>query len=237
MNEPTWDSGLKILPPQIYLDSEVEAILGSIQDSVGNDEFSVMFKGAWGDEGFMVSSDYYIPDQEVSGASVDYDENIGEKREQDGYNVIVHSHPFSTGNTFASGTDEEHVNSHFPCSLISDSEGKVAKAFLRIDTPNHGYKIKIEIDTDDLKYSVSHEREIEGLDKIKKSTYKVCQSHGQGYFNHYEHSNYHHMNAFKESKDDKKKGNGSKKLTKEELEKQQKNEENDYLDYHYSLGY
>ena len=165
-----WDSGLRVVEPKLIVDKDVELIAKAIQDDVGNDEFSVLFKGMWTDKGFKVTKEYYIPDQEVTGMSVDYEENIGIKRAQDGFNVVVHSHPFSRCRTTTkSGADEEHVSSHFPCSLITNDDGEISNAQLNLDTPNDEVKVGVEIDVDEIKYyNTAVEMEIVGLDKIKK---------------------------------------------------------------------
>jgi len=174
-----WDSGLRVVAPALIVDKDVELITKAIQDDVGNDEFSVLFKGMWTDKGFKITKEYYIPDQEVTGMSVDYEENIGTKRAQDGYNVVVHSHPFSRCRTTTqSGADEEHVSSHFPCSLITNDDGEISNAQLNLDTPNDEVKVGVEIDVDEIKYfNTAVEMEIVGLDKIKKK-YNKYSHHG-----------------------------------------------------------
>jgi len=169
----TWDSGLRTTEPCIYVEDRVGNILASIQKKIGTDEYSVLFKGYWDEDGFIVTNDYYIPKQTVSGASVDYDENIGEKRIKDGYNVVAHSHPFSVGTGNYSGADDTHINTHFPCSLLTDRDGDITSATLKLDTPSKDYKIKIEIESEDIKSCSSASEDIVGMDNIKKKTYST----------------------------------------------------------------
>jgi|TARA_Y100000310_G_scaffold83971_3_gene80646 hypothetical protein len=170
-NNVAWDSGLKTTKACIYVENRVNDILASIQKKVGNDEYSVLFKGYWDEDGFVVSNEYRIPKQKVSGASVDYEENIGELRVNDGWNVVAHSHPFSRGKGSYSGADDSHINTHFPCSLLTDGDGDIVNATLKLDTPNKDYRILLEIDSDDIKTCSANTEEIVGLDNIVKKTY------------------------------------------------------------------
>lgn len=202
-----WDSGLATREPCILLSDRVRKILKTIQDEVGNDEYSVLFKGDWESKGFTVSNNYYIPKQEISSMSVDYEENIGKLRNEKGYNVICHSHPFSSGTGNYSGADDSHINSHFPCSILTDKHGDIINATLKLDTshvdcilsikidPKNIEELDIEPDEDILKYQtkikelqdkieeISIEK-IVGMDNInyKWYNYKKDKHNSQGNF-------------------------------------------------------
>ncbi len=71
-------------------------------------------------------------------------EDLSVLREVHGYNVHLHSHPFG-GATGASHADKTHINSHFPCSLISDDDGDIIDAYLLL-TLNDGRKMTINVE-------------------------------------------------------------------------------------------
>lgn len=199
----TWDSGLSILEPTIILHPEIELILGSVQDDVKSNEFSMLFKGKWNGEGFYVSNDYKIPLQEVGSCSVDYKEDISKYREE-GFNVITHSHPFSASrNGGFSRADEEHVNSHFPCSLLSNSEGEVIAGSLLVDLKDDS-KLTVSIPLKDIKVEVVNTTiEVEGIDNIKeeRTTRSIC---GYPYNAGYNENEYEYDYDWNKDKDKKK---------------------------------
>lgn len=75
-------------------------------------EFSIYLHGDYDNDGNLIISDtFYIPKQNVSGASVDYKEEP-----HSFYNGCLHRHP--NGVTSFSGTDEKYINSNFEFSLL-----------------------------------------------------------------------------------------------------------------------
>ena len=81
-----------------------------------HNEFSIILKGSMTDDGFVVSEDLLIPEQTVSGASVDYDNIKMLEYKQQGYNTVIHFHPMSLSKF--SGTDDEYINTNFDCSIL-----------------------------------------------------------------------------------------------------------------------
>ena len=126
--DETWDSGLVITSPTIYIPQIIEATCDAIQANVNNNEFSILCKGAFDKDGFVLSSEYLIPKQKVGMASVDYEEDISLLKAE-GWNVVIHSHPFSKGSTF-SQSDMDSINSHFPCSILYAGNGFVLASLL-----------------------------------------------------------------------------------------------------------
>lgn len=172
-----WDSGLKIVPVEIVFDHKLLAICNSIQTKNPDDEFSILVKGSWGDNGFILTSDYIIPPQKVSRTSVDYEGDISTYRTL-GYNAVIHSHPFASSSF--SKNDEEHINTHFDCSILY-SLGKftVGTVSFRLDESR---KLKLPISTIT---PFSYTEPIVGLENIKKSTdYKTdCAEYYTEYYN------------------------------------------------------
>jgi len=118
--DTVWDSGLKIIKnPKVLIPLKILLVCQKIQEKIGYKEFSILCRGAWYFEGFKVSEDYIIPEQEVTSSSVDYLEPL-EQYKQRGYNVVIHSHPWGHhyGGTSFSASDEETINAHFVCSVL-----------------------------------------------------------------------------------------------------------------------
>lgn len=117
-----FDSGLKVLDMhtqkiQIDIPREILNACDELQAHVGHNEFSIVCKGAWDDDGrYLIGSEYKVPKQKVEGAAVDYDLVHLEQLKLEGFNTVIHSHPFKS-DTFSS-SDSETINSHFECSVL-----------------------------------------------------------------------------------------------------------------------
>lgn len=203
-----WKSGLKVVVPEVFLSEGLEELFAEIQSRMVKQfhEFSVLLKGDWDEDfgGFYISKEYYIPLQEVTGASVDYyvsfdteaecdealaifkdlgmevikgshmdgdiitfhiEENLHKLR-KDGYNVIAHSHPFSSSDASFSSADHEYINSHFPCSILLNKESEVSKASLLLPTTQKSLKIRIITDEITPLIKVRPKITVDGMDKI-----------------------------------------------------------------------
>lgn len=129
-----FDSGLKVIKThnekiEVQIPAKIINVCNSLQRSVDRNEFSIVCKGRWEDGEYIVDEDFKVPKQEVAGASVDYDNEDLERLKLEGYNVVIHSHPFESSNFSAS--DEETINSHFECSILY-SVGKFSAATVAI---------------------------------------------------------------------------------------------------------
>jgi hypothetical protein len=141
-----WDSGLSVIKPEICIHPDVLRISKTIQEKVKNNEFSVLFKGYWGEDvGFIVEPDFYIPKQKVSFSSVDYDEDLHPHKVK-GYNTVIHSHPFSKNSVF-SFADEDTINSNMDCSILFTN--RFVEATLRVKIKD-GIMLKIPVDENDI---------------------------------------------------------------------------------------
>ena len=98
-------------------------------------------------------------------------------RENEGFNVIVHSHPFDYGEGGFSPTDESHINSHFDCSLLYTSAKKVDINRLLVRTKD--YVIRLE----NVKVFIVDEpiEGIEGLENIRRVTTSCDYEYYYGY--------------------------------------------------------
>jgi hypothetical protein len=120
--QKVFDSGLKVLnlhktKVKIEVPKVILNICDELQEKVERNEFSIVCKGKWGNDGeYVISDEYYVPRQKVDGAAVDYDHIHLEELKLQGFNVVIHSHPFKS--SAFSASDEETINSHFDCSIL-----------------------------------------------------------------------------------------------------------------------
>jgi len=171
-----WDSGFRISEAQIIVPHHISEIITEVQERINNNEYSILLKGQWEKQGFVIGTDYIIPKQKVLPADVTYIDDISILREQQGYNVVVHSHPFLKDSTsgWFSAADETTINIHFPCSLLLNGIGQIVAANLNIETTCPGKWIKIRLGYEDIFITKpSREIEIEGVENIQISTVKI----------------------------------------------------------------
>jgi len=162
---PVFDSGLAVLDEAVvFVPRTLLGVCDTIQSNFKHTEFSVVCRGEWMDIGFVVYPDYEIPKQEVTGASVDYDNEDLLRLKQDGFNVVLHSHPFGKGKQSFSKADEDHVNTHFKCSLLYGN-GTIDDARVVI-TLDNGALLKLTPRIES--YSEPSEVPVEMLERISK---------------------------------------------------------------------
>ena len=170
-----FDSGLNIVKPVVLVPRTINMVVNSIQKTIGNNEFSILLKGGWSDDGFTIIEDYYIPEQEVSSTSVDYKEDLSTLSKE--WNSIYHSHPFCYTEPSFSTADIESINSHFECSLLGTTEGiKIANISFFVGTCIVQVKADVVIYDDDIEIDTS---------KIKTKT-----SIYANYYTNYNWTNY-----------------------------------------------
>lgn len=163
MTELVFDSEIKVLNVDTNIEINVHynvlRVVRSIADIFPNKEFSVLFQGYE----LTVSDRYVIPRQEVTGASVDFlDEREIVEYKRQGYNVLLHVHPWSGANQF-SYSDFESLND-FDINLLSDGE-EITSAYVPVIT--NGVKLllvtrNIKVFYDDI--------EVQGVDNIDVKT-------------------------------------------------------------------
>lgn len=145
-----WDSGLTVIDePQIIVPEEVRRICEALQKQVGErKEVGILFKGEWTDNGYKLLPDYIVPEQTVSPAHINFDEDLSKYR-ADGYEVHVHSHPMNSGTRASfSGTDDKHSNSHFKAALIMTGDFKFGAAKLNIEPGGNDTSVKLQMEPD-----------------------------------------------------------------------------------------
>ena len=169
IDDEIMSSGYKVNDLEILVDQKVYNVMRAAADIAGEDEYSILFKGYWADTGIVVSEEYYIPKQTISGGSVDYDEPLGILREQQGFNVVLHSHPFTKNKDgWFSKDDMEYINTNFPISLLANGLHEIIRAHVILETPQKGYDIRVELGYGDIHTFSNESMEIVGLDNIRK---------------------------------------------------------------------
>jgi len=191
-------SGLNITEPDIFIMPDVKRLAEATQAHVKSNEFSLLFKGVWISNGFLVTDDYLVPKHKASPAAVDYKEDLHDFRSR-GYNVIVHSHPSKGKNISFSKADMDYINSHFPCSLLFNEEGCIAKATILLDTPNTMVKLRIVVDDKNIHDVKQPPIDVVGLDNIEIAE-PNAHIHGGGYYNREPHGKYQGITGSKNSR-------------------------------------
>jgi len=168
--QSSWKSNLNFVSNLILIPEDLELICKSIQSQVGSDEFSILTRGNWTKNGFQLEKEFIIPKQEVGSCNVDFEEDIG-KFKKEGFNTIIHSHPFTNDATF-SGSDDETINKNFMCSVLF-CRGGFTDATLKIEVKKH-LKLGLTPDIKVVSSTKYPEVDISNIkqNKIKNGTYK-----------------------------------------------------------------
>jgi hypothetical protein len=107
------------IPVVCHVPHKIQIIMRSIEHIMRNSgmgalEFGVFLCGKVSDDGKMVlTEDFYVPQQKVSGATIDFEE---EEPPDPKYNGVIHRHP--NGCKGFSGTDSHFINRNFEFSLL-----------------------------------------------------------------------------------------------------------------------
>ena len=150
---------IKCIVPHKLLDAIRTIEIGVNRKFGSSNEFSIFIHGDYDLDGnLIVNEDFYIPKQNVSGASVDYQEEP-----QPFYNGCLHKHP--SGCTSFSGTDKKYINSNFDFSLLYVNS-KITKGIVNI--PYDGKhriqcELNIQIDSEQVVCDIN----IDNITKVK----------------------------------------------------------------------
>jgi hypothetical protein len=113
-----WDTDTKVIEVKDFIGSvkipiEILGVSYQILNEIETDEFSFLAKIISSEKNeFTLGKEFYIPEQEVSGTSV----NFLEKNLPKEFDVVIHRHP--NGLKEFSKTDQESINSHFKISIL-----------------------------------------------------------------------------------------------------------------------
>lgn len=131
-DEEVWTSSLHINKSiEVVIPGHILSICNYLKSTIGSLEFSILCKGTYkpNTNKFVISREYALPKQEVDGCSVYYNNDDLHKYRSEGFNVVIHCHPF-TSSSF-SNTDDTTINCNFDCSILY-SEGNFTTAIIPI---------------------------------------------------------------------------------------------------------
>jgi hypothetical protein len=138
-------------PLKIIVANELLMACDAIQEKFKHLEWSIYAKGSWKSDGFFVEKEFVVPNQVVTSTSVDPDNSEVQKFKIDGYNVVIHSHPFARSNTFSSGdhADRGTICTNSVCSILySFGEFTTATMMFEIDPLNKCiFDVGVEVET------------------------------------------------------------------------------------------
>ena len=126
-NDKEWNSDLPIIDNgrcpyikgyKVILKEEVYKKILAINNEIRDVEWAGYLYGKWLDDKTAIIEDIKIPEQEVTGASVDVKETDAKAF------GTVHKHPWSGGTSF-SGIDREYAMSNHDISLLIDADNKM----------------------------------------------------------------------------------------------------------------
>jgi len=100
-----------------------------------NDEFAILLKGSFVNESLMISKSFIVPEQEVTGASIDFLEDFPSE-----WNGVMHKHPASC-KSFSS-TDETYINSNFDFSLLYVDQN-ITTGICNVKIDSLGFRVRL----------------------------------------------------------------------------------------------
>jgi len=129
-----------------------------------NAEFGLYLKGKIKNSVLIISEEYYIPLQEVSGASIDFKEDGNLQ-----WNGVIHKHP--SGCTGFSGTDDGSINGNHLFTLLYESK-EIKKGEINISLKDIAGKIRLPLDIE-LEFPSVNVSKKDVDDKIKQHSVVV----------------------------------------------------------------
>jgi len=132
-------SVLEVIEANVPL--KILLVMNSLEKYVSNSlEFGLYLKGTYDKGVLAISEEFYVPKQQVSGASIDFDP------EDDGngeWNGVIHRHP--NGCTGFSGTDNKSINENHMFSLLYESS-KIVKGIINLKPSDNFGLIQLPLD-------------------------------------------------------------------------------------------
>ena len=127
--------------PRVVLPLNVVLLMQNILPSLPNSslEYGIYLKGTWNAEtaSVLVSDEYYIPEQEVTAATIRFiEEPPGSE-----WNVVIHRHP--PGCRKFSGVDKSSINEEFLASILFLPPWEFPDAVVNVPL-SEGSKLQVE---------------------------------------------------------------------------------------------
>ena len=171
-----FDTGLRVEKARVLIPEELVAVFEAVQARLPGLEWLAYLRGEWRGASFILSTDYLIPEQTVTSASVEVDDEWALKARREGYNAVIHSHHHLGLHEF-SGTDDSYL-ADFDASLLW-ADGRVARAVVRLRNPQ-GEWVWVDAEVEVVKKPAPP---VEGIERIKRyaTTYGTSYG-GYGYY-------------------------------------------------------
>ncbi|MCK5020441.1 MAG: hypothetical protein KAS32_25620 [Candidatus Peribacteraceae bacterium] len=154
----------------IFVPFNIIQIMNSLNDQFTGLEYSIFCKAEFDKvkKCFILGEEFFIPQQKVTAASVDYQEDAP----GDEFNCVIHKHP--RGCMGFSGTDNTYINQNFDLSLLwVNREFHIGQ--VRLNTPIGRIKLPLEIVVERAP-GIGIPEEL--ISKIKRNTYVTYKGAG-----------------------------------------------------------
>jgi hypothetical protein len=131
------------IPIDCHVPHKIQIVMRSIEHlmvntGMGSLEFGIFLSGKLSDDGKLVlTEDFYVPQQKVSGAAIDFEEEPPEAK----YNGVIHRHP--NGCKGFSGTDSTFINRNFDFSLLY-VDNDITTGILNLTIGELRYQVQIK---------------------------------------------------------------------------------------------
>ena len=145
-------------------------VMNTLTQRIKGNEFSIFCKSRYDEINriIIVEDEYYIPYQEVSGASVDYKEDAPE-----GFNTVAHKHPGSMKSF--SGTDDTYINQNFDYSLLW-CKNEFVNGKIRIKTQYGLISLPLDVMMEEEEFEIEQRL----LNKIKEKNEVILKNYMGG---------------------------------------------------------
>lgn len=113
-----FQSDVSVLDPlEVLVPEDLLNTCKNIQDRFRGLEWSILVKGSMTERGYEIGDDFVIPKQEVGSSEVNFTDRVElEGYRSEGYNCIIHSHPFKSDSF--SGSDRKTLSVNYDCSIL-----------------------------------------------------------------------------------------------------------------------
>jgi len=134
------------LPVSCKVSQKILIIMRSIEflmkkTNMNSYEFAIYVSGEFSSNKLVVKDDFFIPDQTVSAAAIDFNEE--DNFSDDCLKGVIHRHP--SGCASFSGTDKKYINSNFDFSLLYVNNN-ITSGIFNIKIGNNRIQVPLKID-------------------------------------------------------------------------------------------
>lgn len=191
-----WNSELTIAEDvNIEVPGFILSVCNYLRAHTSGNEFSILCKGYWNKNTYIVTDEYVIPIQKVDRTSVYYDDvDLHDHRSND-FNVVIHCHPFNSASF--STTDSNTINAHFECSILY-SEGAFTTAVIPIQV-TEGLTLQMKPKEISINWETTVDIPQSEIDSKISIIKYVAPVYNRNYYDNYNygHGNYYESRGYK----------------------------------------